>query len=108
MHSYNPKLKPFSWSTYNKHCTYTNPNHLEDHFIDIKAECNNFRRMYKISTTIRNLKIFDYVFNYITCYIVVPYKQKIWHGIKFGGWRVFLETAKFISPIACFIIQCDL
>ena len=30
----------------------------------------------------------------------VQYKQKIWHGIKFGGWRLFVEITKYNSPIA--------
>ena len=30
----------------------------------------------------------------------IPYKQKIWHGIKFGSWQFFVEITKFISPIA--------
>ena len=38
------------------------------------------------------------------------YKQKIQHGTKFGGWRFFVEIAKFNSPIAnsvVFYYTCD-
>ena len=31
---------------------------------------------------------------------LLPYKQKIWHGFKFGSWQFFLEIAKCLSPIA--------
>ena len=33
----------------------------------------------------------------------LPYKQKIWHGIKFGGWQ-FFEITKFISLITNLLV----
>ena len=40
----------------------------------------------------------------------IPYKQKIWHGIKLGGWRFLWKSPNLICQLQiqwCFNIQCD-